>query len=331
MSAPQVFGTAPDGAPVQRVVLERAGTRAAVMTWGASLQDFRRAGLAHPLVLGSPDFAAYPGPMRYFGATVGRVANRIAGGRAPLGGRMLTLDRNDGDRNTLHGGYTGCSDVNWVLDGHDDHACRLTRVMPDGEGGFPGTLALTVTYALDAAGALVIGMEGRTDAPTFCNLAHHGYWTLDGAADLSGHRLAVGAAEYLPVDAASIPQGAPHPVADTRFDFRRARPVRLPGDAPLDHNFCLEGTAPACILSTDSATLTVTTTAPGLQVYDGAGLDTGGAATHHGTPYGPHAGLALEPQGWPDAPNRPDFPGVALMPGDTYRQTTRFHVQEETP
>lgn len=325
------FGTAPDGSPVHRVVLARAGTQAAVMTWGASLQDFRLGALSRPLVLGSPEFAPYLGPMRYFGAIVGRVANRIAGGRAPLLGRILDLERNEGGRNTLHGGSTGCSDLNWTLDGRDDHACRLTLTMPDGEGGFPGALHLAVTYALDHAGALVIGMEGRSDAPTFCNLAHHSYWNLDGGADIDGHRLAVGASAYLPVDAASIPLGAPHPMADTRFDFRAPRPVRLSGDAPLDHNFCLEGDGPACVVSTGAATLTMTTTEPGLQVYDGAGLQTGDASTLHDAPYGPRAGLALEPQGWPDAPNHSGFPDITLMPGDTYRQTTRFHVQKGVP
>ncbi|WP_102223467.1 aldose epimerase family protein [Acidimangrovimonas sediminis] len=330
---PRTFGFAPDGSPVMRTAITGGGLSAQIITWGAGLQDVRRAGTPHPLVLGSPDLAAYQGPMRYFGAVVGRVANRIAGGTAMLEGKRLTLDRNEDGRTTLHGGTRGTSQYNWRLDGQDEGACRLSLRLPDGEGGFPGAMDLAATYAIEevaGGAALTLTLEATTDRPTFCNLASHAYWTLDGGPDLSAHSLRIAAGSYLPVDAARIPvAGPPVPVAGTGFDYRAARP--LPGPEPLDHNFCLdvsgEGLHPACALSAGGLALEIETTEPGLQVYDAARMDTGAAATLHGRPYGAHAGLALEPQRWPDAPNRPDFPSVALRPGETYRQRSRFIIR----
>lgn len=331
MTAPDIFGHAPDGSPVLRAEIANGGATARLMTWGASLQDFRLAGVPHSLVLGCDDLAAYFGPMRYFGAIVGRVANRIAGGRAPLDGKVLELDRNEGGRTILHGGTTGSSERNWKIAEISASACRMILRLGDSDDGFPGNLDLSARYSLDAGGALDIVLEGRTDRPTFCALAHHSYWSLDGATDLSGHRLTIAADSYLPVDAEMIPLDTPAPVAGTAYDFRTLRPLLAPGTAPLDHNFCLRGDGPglhpACTLETAGMRLEVSTDAPGLQVYDGAGLNTAPFAGHQGRPYGAHAGLALEPQHWPDAPNHPDFPPVVLRPGDTYRQRARFHVR----
>lgn len=323
----RTFGTTPGGEDVAIVQIRNGGAAANLMTWGASLQDFRLGGVDNALVLGSPDLAPYFGTMRYFGAMVGRVANRIAGGRAMLNGLRLSLDRNENGVTTLHGGQTGTGVVNWRLDRQDETSCRFALDLADGQDGFPGRLALHVTYALEDDGALRIDAEGRSDAPTYCNLAHHSYWNLDGSPDISGHRMVVDAERYLPVDDQLIPTGERAPVDGTRFDFRGPRPVWKAGDALLDHNFCLDhpgGLAKACTLRTPSVQLDVETTEPGLQVYEGAALDTAPARGHGGSPYGARAGVALEPQGWPDAPNRPDFPSVLLLPGDTYRQTTRF-------
>ena len=321
------FGTAPDGSPVRRAVLSNGGTTAAVMTWGASLQDFRLAGFDRSLVLGSPEVPPYLGPMRHFGAIVGRVANRIAGGRAVLDGQDLTLERNENGRTTLHGGATGTSVSNWQLDDCDATSCRLSIRVPDGAGGFPGTLDLAALYRLGEDGALTLEIEGRTDAPTFCNPAHHSYWAL--TPRLADLRLRVDAERYLPVDADKIPLGPPAPVAGTRFDFRTPRRVTGRDDAPLDHNFCLTqggGVRFACRLEGGPLRLDIATDAPGVQVYDGAGIDSGDAPTHTGKPYRAHAGVAIEPQGWPDAPNHAEYPQITLRPGETFHQVSRFHV-----
>lgn len=327
-----LFGTF-DGRDVHRITLRNGGMTARVLTLGAILNDLRMDGIDHSLVLGSPTLEAYLGPMGWYGATVGRVANRIAGGRATLDGRALTLERNEMDRTTLHGGTGGAARRVWEIVDHSARACRLRVDLPDGQAGFPGNLTLTAAFRLDDDGALEIAYGAITDAPTFCNIAHHGYWNLSGHPDLSDHRLSIAAAHYLPVDNHLIPLGPPAPVAGTRFDFREPRPVIRPGDELLDHNFCLDGGAaalhPACTLWAGGLRLDVATTEPGLQVYDGTAIDSAGYATHSGQPYGANAGIAIEPQAWPDAPNQSDYPDITLRPGDRYTQVSRFHVTRD--
>jgi aldose 1-epimerase len=320
------FGHSPDGARVDRVSISNGGVTARIITWGASLQDFRHDAVPHPLVLGSPSLAPYLTRMLYFGAIAGRVANRIAGGSAMLEGRRLTLERNDKGRSTLHGGSRGSTSVNWTLEDIAPTSCQMSVVLPDGQGGFPGAVTITVVYALNDQGALSVDLTARTDAPTFCNLAHHSYWNLDGSADISRHKLWVNADRYLPLDGDQIPLDAPLAVAGTPFDFRQPRTP----DTRLDHNFCLNdalGLRPACTFEGGGLRLTVETTEPGLQVYDGFGIDTQGDLGLQGAPYGSRAGLALEPQRWPDAPNHPDFPSILLRPDQTYRQTSVFRVE----
>lgn len=320
------FGTAPDGSAVHRVVIENGGTRASLMTWGASLQDFRRAGTDHALVLGSSDFAAYLGPMRHFGAIAGPLANRIAGGRAPLEGRILELERNEKGRTTLHNGASGTSVNNWDLEGADATSCRLRFVKPDGQGGLPGRLTLVACYRLEEDGALSLEITADTDAPTLCNPAHHSYWALTPEGGAAAHRMRIAAQHYLPTDADQIPLDVAS-VAGTRFDFRDWRAAYAPGDAALDHNFCLDaGNGQACLLEAGGLRLGIETTEPGMQVYDGGGIATGTFVGHQGEAYGAHAGIALEPQRWPDAPNRPEFPSVQLMPGEVRVQKSRFRV-----
>jgi aldose 1-epimerase len=329
--AGQPFGVAPDGSVVEPVVLERGGSKASLITWGASLQDFRLSGVSHSLVLGSPRFEPYLDLMNHFGAIAGRVANRIAGGRAELDGRVIELERNEGGETCLHGGSGGSGVSNWNLEGHDASRCRMSLRMPDGGGGFPGALNLGVEYRLEEDGALSVEIEAASDAPTFCNPAQHSYWNLSGEADLSHHKLTVHAERYLEVDARKIPLGEPRPVAGTPFDYRKA--ASLPGEEgpPLDHNFCLRDEPGelrrAAVLEAGGIELRVFTTEPGLQVYDGLHIDSGQHLGHSGTPYGARAGIALEPQRWPDAPNHPGYPSILLRPGETYRQLSRFHAK----
>lgn len=321
------FGTAPDGTAVCRVTLRRAGTTACLMSWGASLQDMRIEGVAQSLVLGHPEFTPYPATMRHFGGIAGPVANRIAEGRAPLNGRVITLERNENGVTALHGGVGGISRSNWTLDSADDHSVTFLSSHPDGAGGLPGPVHFRADYRLDAQGALVLEIEATADQDTFCNPAHHSYWTL-GPEPVSDHMLQIEADQYLPVDDRLIPLGAPETLAETRFDFRNFRRVVHAGDGLLDHNFCLRpgaGLRPVCTLRGSRAELSIETDQPGLQVYDGSGLkpQTG----HDGRAYGPYAGIAIEPQHWPDAPNHADYPSILLHPGETYRQVSRFHAR----
>lgn len=317
----ELFGTLSDGTPVHRWTLERAGVRVRVLTYGGIVQSAEvpdRDGRAVDVVLGFPDVAGYLAhPEPYFGALVGRYANRIAGGAFPLDGRTYELARNNAP-NSLHGGTHGFDKRVWDAE-PVEHGVRLSRVSPDGEEGFPGRLEVSATYTLAADGALRIAYEAVTDAPTVVNLTNHSYWNLSGAASGSagGHALRVDASRYTAVDADLIPTGV-EPVADSRFDFRTERKV----GAGYDHNFVLDKgrTADAVEVAelydpASGRVVTVATTEPGLQLY---------TADHLGEPFGPGHGIALETQHFPDSPNRPEFPSTELRPGGAYRSETVY-------
>jgi aldose 1-epimerase len=308
--------------PEEDITIANGPARARIMRYGATLRDLRLEGVAHSLVLGSPDPGAYRGPMQFFGAIVGPVANRIAKGRAPLGRAILKLDVNEND-NALHGGDNGLWCREWDVEDVEPHRAVLSLTHPDGDGGLPGPMRFEVAYGIEADGALTIDITATSPVPTLCNPAFHGYWCL-GENGLAGHRLRIDADHYLPTDAELIPTGEVATVAGTAYDLRE--PVALPAAVAFDTNFCLNGTGLRRVarLESDTLTMEVETDAPGLQVYDAARLDTSPAIGHAGAPYGAYAGLAMEPQGWPDAPNHPDFPSIMLQPEVGFRQASRF-------
>jgi aldose 1-epimerase len=327
-------GATADGRSVRSVTLSEGGLALRLLTLGATVQDLRLGGVDWPLVLGAAEPAAYAGPLVYAGAIVGPVANRIAGASARIEGRPCRFEANEGAA-LLHSGASGLHARIWEIEAAAPDRATLICHLPDGDGGFPGNRTIRAGFALSAPGALTLTLTATSDAATLMNLAHHGYWNLDGTADTRGHRLSVRADRYLPVDASLIPEGPPRPVEGTPFDRRAGRRV---SEAPaLDHNFCL---APARRPVTEAAMLTgasgvrlrIETTEPGLQVYDGRHLAVPPGLGLGGRGYGPFAGIALEPQVWPDAPNRPDFPPALLRPGETYRQVTRFRLDRvQTP
>ncbi len=317
----------PDGRAVHRVTLTGGGLTAHVLTYGAVLQDLRLEGHDAPLVLGFPDFAPYLTDSPYFGATVGRFANRIRGGHLELDGQAYQLDTNDGGRHMLHGGADGLSGGLWEIDEiAGDHA-TFTAELPDGHMGFPGTLKCSVTFALTEGGTLDIQMRADTDKTTLCSLAHHSYFTLDDAETVSQHQLQIAAESYTPVDDTLIPTGEIAPVSGTQFDFRAAAP--LSQAYPVDHNFCLSNARQplrqvARLQSLASGVrMDCLTTEPGLQVYDGSGIATE-APGLRGQKMGACAGVAMEPQVWPDAHHHKDFPQAVLRPGEMYHQHTQF-------
>ncbi|GAA2556699.1 galactose mutarotase [Streptomyces levis] len=316
----ELFGTLPDGTPVHRWTLERAGVRVRVLSYGGIVQSAEvpdRTRRTADVVLGFPDldgYLAHPEP--YLGALIGRYANRIAGGRFPLEGRTYALETNDGP-NSLHGGARGFDRRVWDVT-PVEHGVRLSRVSPHGEEGFPGRLEVSATYTLLASGALRIAYEAVTDAPTVVNLTNHSYFNLAGSGDAGGQELRLAASRYTPVDADLIPAGGPEDVAGTRFDFRAARKV----GSGYDHNFVLDKGVTETAVEVgelhDPASgrvLTVATTEPGLQLYTG---------DHLGEPFAPGDGIALETQHFPDSPNRPGFPTTVLRPGEVFRSETVY-------
>ncbi|GMA15419.1 galactose mutarotase (plasmid) [Deinococcus metallilatus] len=341
------WGETPDGRSITLYELETpGGLRAGIMTYGGVLVRLftpDRHGLPGDIVLGhdrpEPYFDRTSSP--FFGALIGRYANRIAGGRFTLQGRTYQLAQNDGP-NALHGGERGFDQRLW--DGHafvgeDGPGVMLTYLSPDGEEGYPGNLAVRVTYTLTLAGALRIDYAATTDAPTPVNLTNHTYWNLTGNAgrDILGHELTVQAEAITPVDAGLIPTGELREVAGTPFDFREARRIGArvdEGDEQLryaggyDHNFVLRGGAalhPAARLY-DPATgrqVEVSTTEPGLQVYSGNFLD-GRITGKGGQRYGHRWAVCLEAQHFPDSPNQPQFPPAVLLPGQHFSSRTVY-------
>lgn len=317
------FGTLPDGRQVERIRLRGPWLSADILTLGATVQELRLKGVDHPLVLGFDGVAPYLAEGLYVGAMVGRFANRIANGRCRIDGREWALDRNERGRQTLHGGRDGLHLQLWRLDDLQPDCATLTVGLPDGHMGFPGAVTVAMTISV-AGAALAFDMRARSTAATPFSLAHHGYFTLDRAGDIRGHQLQIEADHYLPVDGNQIPTGEIAPVGGSAFDFRQMRPL---GDAGYDHNFCLSPARQtlrrvARVQGQTGLAMQVETTEPGLQVYDARHFS--GCAGLEGLTYGPHAGLALETQGWPDAPNRPDFPDSILRPGQDWRAETRY-------
>ncbi|MDL2079436.1 aldose epimerase family protein [Streptomyces sp. GXMU-J15] len=317
----ELFGTLSDGTAVHRWTLERAGVRVRVLTYGGIVQSVEvpdRDGVVANVVLGFEEAAGYPAhPGPYYGALVGRYANRIAKGRFTLDGWSYALPVNSG-ANCLHGGERGFDERLWDAE-PVAHGVRLSRVSPHGEEGFPGRLEVSATYTLDEDGALRIAYEAVTDAPTVVNLTNHSYFNLSGAGSGSaaGHELRLAASRFTPVDADLIPTGV-ESVAGTRFDFREPRTAG-PG---YDHNFVLDKGLTAGPVEVaelyDPASgrvLTVATTEPGLQLYTG---------DHLLAPYAPNDGIALETQHFPDSPNHPEFPSTVLRPGEVYRSETVY-------
>ena len=291
-------------------------------------------GVRRNVVLGHATAGEYLDSVDYIGGTIGRYANRIKGGRFSLDGRVVQLATNE-HGNHLHGGPEGFHRRVWEVVRHSDDQLTLRLGSPSGDQGFPGELVVLAAFET-TADSVRVRFEAVTDAPTVMNLTSHAYFNLDGdgSGSVENQVLRVAATRYLPVDAHGIPL-EPQPVVGTPFDLRD--PGRL-GDVVgrtggLDHSFVLDGDGPAAVLDS-SATRTrleLHTDQPGLQVYSGGGLD-GSRHSTTGQPYHRDAGLALEPQRFPDTPNRPEFGSAVLRPGETYRARLewRFTALDES-
>ncbi len=339
-----LFGTTSDGAAVDAYTLANArGMSARVLSYGAVIQSLvvpDAQGRPADVVLGFDDLKGYESQSPYFGAVVGRYANRIAAGRFTLNGATYHLATNNGP-NHLHGGRRGFDKVVWGAEPFqhgDSVGVVLTHTSPDGDEGYPGELSVRVTYTLTPDDHVVIGYEATTTRATPVNLSQHSYFNLAGAGsgDILDHRLQIDAARLTPVDATLIPTGQLTPVAGSPFDFRTAAAIgariaaadtQLAYGKGYDHNFVLTRGAPGLVHAArlvdpaSGRTLDVSTTEPGLQFYSGNFLD-GTIRGKGAITYGHRAGLCLETQHFPDSPNHAAFPSTVLRPGETYRSQT---------
>jgi aldose 1-epimerase len=341
------FGELAGGRPVERVRLRDAsGFEACVITYGAALQALMvpdAQGALADVVLGHDTAAAYAVRRDYYGVTVGRFANRIAGAAFTVDGVPVTLEANDG-ANTLHGGFDGFDCALWAIAALDDGAApavTLSHRSPHGAGGFPGTLDVGITYRITGPGELTFACSAVTDRPTMVSLTNHSFFNLDGVetgGDILGHRLTLAADDFLATNAAAIPlSGSPRPVAGTPFDFRAGATIgarirdhdgQLRAGRGYDHNFCLgAATGPRFVARAEAERsgriMELFTDQPGVQLYSGNYLD-GAAPGKYRRLHRQSDAFCLEPQAWPDAPNRPDFPSARLDPGDTYRHVSIY-------
>jgi aldose 1-epimerase len=336
------FGKTPDGVAVEEYTLANpSGLQAKVITYGAILTELvvrDKDGKFANVVLGFDDLKGYLAGHPYFGATVGRVANRIAKGKFTLDGKEYTLATNNGP-NALHGGKKGFDKVVWKaepVESKEGMAVKFTYKSPDGEEGYPGALTATVTYTLTNNDELRLDYTATTDKATPVNLTNHSYFNLAGPAsgDVLDHEVMIAADKYTPTDDTLIPTGEIKPVKGTPFDFKTPTPIgKRIGDVKggYDLNYVLngggEGKAPALAARVrepkSGRIMEVYTTEPGIQFYTGNFLD-GTNKGKGGVAYKKHQGFCLETQHFPDSVNHKDFPSTILEPGKTYKQTTIY-------
>jgi len=350
-AAISTFGNMPDGETVEAVTLTgENGVSVVLITLGATVQAFNvpdRDGRLADITIGYDNVEDYIEAPNYWGQTIGRYANRIAGGKFALDGRTSQLTQNDGT-NSLHGGTEGFDKRNWKLGSVSSGASAsavMTLHSPDGDQGYPGNLDVKVTYSLDDEGSLTIAFEATTDAPTVVNLTNHALFNLGGDGWAYGtydHKLTIPADHFLPVDARLIPTGEVRSVDGTVFDFRSGRMLydglRDGKDPQIvlgrgwDHNFVLnKGRTATPQLSArvehqlSGRVLEVLSTEPGIQFYSGNFL-VGTLKGGNGTVYRMGDAIALEPQVFPDTPNQPEFGSARLDPGQTYHHTMIYRV-----
>ncbi|MBC7501182.1 MAG: galactose mutarotase [Herminiimonas sp.] len=338
------FGRLPDGSPATLFELTNArGMRVAVSNFGGIVTQIHvpdRDGRFADVVLGFDSLAPYPASTAYFGALIGRYANRIAGGHFTLDGASFQLTINDGVHH-LHGGVTGFDKRLWhaaPVTGVDTVGLVLTLTSPAGEEGYPGNLWVTVHYALHDDNAFAVTYHAHCDQPTPVNLTQHSYFNLGAADAILDHALTLQAAAITPIDAGLIPTGARMAVDGTPFDFREPRTIgerisdpsdQLDFAGGYDHNFVLEkATSGTPTLAArvheprSGRVLELLTTEPGMQFYSGNFLD--GSVIGKSRRHSHRSGFCLEPQHFPDAPNRPAFPDTILRPGVAYRSESVY-------
>jgi aldose 1-epimerase len=337
----QPFGKTPDGQTVELYTLRNSkGAEATIMTYGGivvSLKVPDKNGQMGDVVLGYDNLDGYvKNNSPYFGALIGRYGNRIGAAKFTLEGKTYTLAANNGP-NSLHGGLKGFDKVMWKAKPLTDAALELTYLSKDGEEGFPGNLEVTAVYTLTEDNALRVGFTAKAEKATVCNLTQHSYFNLrgQGNGDILGHEVYINSDKTTPVDKELITTGGYAPVDGTPFDFRKPTTIGARIDNPdtqlqygpgYDHNWVINkpfgklGLQARVYEPTSGRVMEVWSTEPGLQFYAGNFLD-GTITGKGGKVYQRRTGFAMEPQHYPDSPNKPMFPTTELKPGQTYKNT----------
>lgn len=340
----QRFGTTQDGRQVDLYTLRNShGMEVRAMNYGGIVTCLRvpdRTGKVDDVVLGFDDFHAYLENSPYFGAIIGRYANRIANGRFVLDGVEYTFAKNN-DPNSLHGGEKGFDKALWhakPFENKQERGLVFTYTSKSGEEGYPGTLAAKVTYTLTENNELIFDYQATTDQATPVNLTQHTYFNLagEGQGDILGHELMLNARYFTPVDGSLIPTGELRAVRETPMDFTSPQAIgrridqnyeQLALGHGYDHNWVIDRKDGGLELAArayepkSGRVMEVFTTEPGIQFYSGNFLD-GTITGKQGHIYGHRSGFCLETQHFPDSPNRPNFPSSVLRPGQTYRSRT---------
>ena len=337
------FGKTPEGQAVEIYTLQNSrGAEARIMTYGGIVQSLSvpdKNGKLGDIVLGYDNLQGYIDKTPYFGALIGRYGNRIGGATFKLEGQTYTLATNN-NGNSLHGGLKGFDKVVWTARpsvGVHGPQLVLAYVSKDGEEGFPGNLEVTAIYTLTEDNALKIEFTAKTDKPTVCNLTHHSYFNLagQGNGDILGHVVYINANLTTPVDAGLITTGAFADVTRTPFDFRKPTAIGARINDPdqvlqygpgYDHNWVINkpfgelGLQARVVEPTSGRVMEVWSDEPGLQFYAGNFLD-GTIKGKGGVAYQIHTGFCMEPQHFPDSPNKANFPTTELKPGQTFHNT----------
>jgi aldose 1-epimerase len=335
------FGKDSYGAPVKLYTLHNAnGAQATICNYGGlvtSLSMPDKNGHYGDVVLGYDHVADYIKSSPYFGALIGRYGNRIAHGQFTLDDKQYTLATNNGV-NSLHGGVRGFDKVIWTarsFEGSEGPSLELKYDSHDGEEGYPGNLSVTAVYTLTGDNALKLVYTATTDKATVVNLTQHSYFNLAGSGDVLNHTVMIPADKFTPVDSTLIPTGELKPVDGTPFDFRTPTTIgarigqsdeQLKFGNGYDHNWVINKNQGELSLMarvsepTTGRVMEVWSTEPGLQFYSGNFLD-GTLTGKHGWVYQFRNGFCMEPQHFPDSPNKPNFPTVVLRPGETYHNT----------
>lgn len=319
------FGTTKDGKDIQKITLTEGDLTVSLLTYGAIVQDVRLAGVDRSLTLGSDNLADYEGEMLYHGALIGPVANRISTARVRLAGMMHELERNQDGRIHLHSGAEATHLQIWDVVDVQKNTATLSIHLRDGVCGLPGNRKITVTFSVTVPATLTMDVEGVTDDLTIMNIANHCYWNLDGSPTYEGHHLQIAADRYLPITDDAAPTGEIADVTGTKMDLRTPTAVKINAPA-FDHNFCLSNDMQPIrdVLTLTGASgvkMTMSTTERGLQVFDGRNPKRPGKDFYEG--------LAIEAQGWPDAPNHAAFPSIKVTPDAPYRQTTKWRFEAD--